>query len=316
MCNDMEWCGVFDRVLQLLPSTTRSSSTKCLCGFVLLCFSTQCPIARIWSDRYGATRANRRMRRDSILLYCAAAAAAASLASRKARKSSSDGASEVTTEYPTTARVAKAETNKIAAVTSAPFPRTLRPRESAGESSIPMTIESVPVPKDSPTLTRLVNSTVAHKNGKTPATKTMKSVFERRSSVVVPGIALRDVLVVVVVVLLLVLVVVLQLPREGNERGRGASPETDLIFEVCRAGKGETMVLVCMPKAAVPWGRITARRTTKAIAKPRVTAAATETKPFRVVIWDGSIVVVLVVVELGGDNRSAYGEMQHIDLHL
>eukprot|EP00533_Pseudo-nitzschia_delicatissima_P001982 CAMPEP_0116108520 /NCGR_PEP_ID=MMETSP0327-20121206/16832_1 /TAXON_ID=44447 /ORGANISM="Pseudo-nitzschia delicatissima, Strain B596" /LENGTH=112 /DNA_ID=CAMNT_0003601443 /DNA_START=352 /DNA_END=690 /DNA_ORIENTATION=- len=82
----------------------------------------------------------------------------ASDAAAAAANASSVGTSEVTTEYKTTPSVPKAITNKQYAVISAPLPKTRIPRESLGESSIPIITESVPVPKVSPNMMRLQNS--------------------------------------------------------------------------------------------------------------------------------------------------------------
>lgn len=100
----------------------------------------------------------------------------ASVVDRSEAKSSGGGP-EVRTEYATIPMVPKANANKTNAVTSAPLPRTLRPLISAGESSKPMTTESLPVPNASPKAMRLQNSTVAQAKGKIPARKTQKSVL-------------------------------------------------------------------------------------------------------------------------------------------
>lgn len=79
-------------------------------------------------------------------------------AATAAARASTEGGSEVATEYPTTASVPKAQIKRTYAVIRAPLPRTRVPRESFGESSMPIMTRSVPVPKDSPNMIRLQNS--------------------------------------------------------------------------------------------------------------------------------------------------------------
>ena len=89
---------------------------------------------------------------------------------------------DVNTEYKTIPIVPNAMANKMYATIKAPFPKTRRPRESCGESSIPIMTESDPLPKGSPTAMRLQNSIVAHAKGKMPTRKIQTFAFRRKET--------------------------------------------------------------------------------------------------------------------------------------